>query len=81
MYGSPDTGPEIVSALLVNGRIEIIKRYKSNSTYACSPPMKVPDTVIKEIYGIDKKGKIALLDTITGKHTPQQTTPESIDFT
>ncbi len=60
-------------------KIEVVFRCKSQCMYACYPPRPVPDSVWKEIYGIEN-GRIALLKVIPGKHTPGEFVEESIEF-
>jgi len=60
-------------------QIELVFRQKSNLMYACNPPRPAPDKVWKEIYGVED-GKIKLLKTIEGKHTPPQYIQEEIKF-
>jgi hypothetical protein len=70
---------EIISATLVDGRLEIVKRYPSNEMYACNPPQPVPDRIEKEIYSaVD--GQIVLAETIPGTHIPGYSVPETFEF-
>ena len=71
--------PVIASVSLINGKLEVIKRYPSGGMYACNPPMPVPDSIEKDIY-IAKNGKIVLEKTIKGKVIPPQRTEEKIVF-
>lgn len=71
----PSVRHELESAEFVDGKIEIVKRVLSNiSTY---PPS--PETVIKEIYGV-QGNEIVLERTITGKVVPEQIIEESFEF-
>lgn len=70
----------IVSVNLTDaGEIEVIKKYPSNTMYACNPPGPAPDRVVKETY-IACDGKIILGETKEGKHTPAHTVNEQIEF-
>lgn len=68
----------IVSVTLVDGKLEVVRRRKSNAAYCTGAP--VPDLVCKEIYGTDITGRINLYKRIEGKHTPAYRVPESITF-
>lgn len=72
------------SALLIEGRIEMVKRTHSNVVYAnavigVGGQRGPPDTLVKEIYEA-KDGKIVLSKIIRGLVIPQTTTPESIQW-
>lgn len=62
-----------------NNTIEIVKRLTSGTMYASNPPQPVPDTIWKEIYGVEN-GKIKLIEKITGKHIPASYNHEKITF-
>lgn len=71
---------EIVSFQLTEeGKIEVIKRVRSNSMYACNPPKPVPDRVWKEIYSA-QDGVIKLEKKIEGTHNPSHVIRESLTF-
>lgn len=60
-------------------RIEF--RTPSNQVdFTTDPPTPVPDTVFVNIYNVDGNGKLQLLKTVTGVHTPAYTIPETIVF-
>ena len=70
----------IVSAeSTTDGQMEIVKRYPSNAAYASIGCGAVPDRVTKEIYDV-VEGKIELIKTIKGTHTPGYDVAESIEF-
>jgi hypothetical protein len=70
---------KIESALLINGRLEIVKRTKSNLMYATFPPHPAADHVFKEIYeAVD--GDVKLVQTVVGKHQPGYYQDEKIEF-
>lgn len=60
-------------------KIVVIKRIRSHSMYATNPTKPVPDTVIKEIYGVEN-GVITLVEQIKGKHEPEYTVKEKFIF-
>lgn len=60
-------------------KIVIVKRIKSYRMYATSPPRPVPDTVIKEIWGVEN-GTITLIEQIKGIHEPEYTVKEKFIF-
>lgn len=62
-----------------DGKLEVVKRYPSNSMFACNPPRPVPPTITKEVYAA-VNGRIELVDTIQGKVTPSYVTPETVSF-
>lgn len=72
---------EIVSVEVVDGKLEVVRKYPSNQMLLCDPPRPASDTVVKEIYGI-VDGKIEIIKEIAGSHTPAETitTNESITF-
>lgn len=67
----------IIRLDLVDGKIEVIRRIKSNSVYGNGTP--VPDGIYKDIYGV-KDGELFLLETIKGKHIPTKVIHESFEF-
>lgn len=69
-----------VSAVLINGRLEVIRREptKFGEIYSDNPP-PFPDQVWKDIYEV-VEGKIALTKTIKGKHAPAYKVAEKISF-
>lgn len=69
---------DVVSASLVDGRLEIVRRYRSNMTYGNGWP--VPDRVVKEIYGVGTGGKIELIESIEGRHIPRRFVDETFEF-
>ena len=71
------TYPTIVSALVTETRVEIVKRQLSNATYLVNPPQAVPDTVWKEVYEI-VNGTLVRQPDVAGTHIPAQLAPESI---
>lgn len=73
------TTSEVVRAGLNTntGNLEIVRRYPSNMAYGNGTP--VPDRVEKEVYGVID-GKIALIQTIQGKHEPAYRVEERITF-
>ena len=78
MYYSTDF--KIVSAeLTADGRMEIVKQYPSNASYASIGGGAVPDKVMKVVYGV-VKGKIEIIKIIEGTHTPGYNVAESIKF-
>lgn len=68
---------DIISANLIDGQMEIVKRFPSNSCYCNGNPC--PDTIVKEIYGV-VDGKIELIKTIQGIHTPSHVIKETFEF-
>jgi hypothetical protein len=72
--------PEIINFQVFENRIEVTKRERSNSMYACNPPMPVPDKVWKEVYRVSFDGRIFLSETIKGKHIPTSTISEHFEF-
>lgn len=70
---------EILSRNLIDGKLEIICRQKSNIVYACNPPRPAPDYVWKEIYGV-VDGKLCLVESIKGTHKPAEYIQESFSF-
>lgn len=68
---------DVISANLVNGNIEIVRRYPSNMCYGNGT--QAPDRIVKEIYG-SVDGKVQLVQTITGKHTPGHFVKETFEF-
>lgn len=71
------SSPNIISVILVNGTLEVVKRYQSNMTYCSSSP--VPDRVVKEIYGC-KDGVVDLLEIKEGQHYPKKIIDEQFVF-
>lgn len=73
--------PHVVRSVCLteSGTLEVIRQYPSNSSYMTNPPMPVPDRVEKEIYGV-VDGKIVLIETKTGKHTPAYMVKETVTF-
>lgn len=59
------------------GNLEIVRRYPSNMAYGNGTP--VPDRVEKEVYGV-VDGKIALIQTVQGKHEPAYCVEEKFSF-
>lgn len=70
----------IVSVNLEDGKMVVVRRYPSNSMFACDPPRPVPDQIVKEIYAAQEDGTIALEETMEGKHTPAYNVNEAIEF-
>ncbi len=69
----------IIKVELINGKIEVIRKYASNMMLACMPPKPAPDLVEKEIFGaVD--GEVKLIRTIQGTHTPATVVAEKITF-
>lgn len=66
--------PEIVSAQLTNGKLEIIKRFPSRVVLDTSPPQYPPDDLIKEIYAA-VGDRIVLVEKVKGYVRPPS--PES----
>lgn len=61
-------------------QIEVVFKKKAELLYKDSTNSEIiPDRVWKEIYGV-VEGKLALIETIDGKHTPGYYTPETIVF-
>jgi hypothetical protein len=60
-----------------DGQLEVVRQYPSNMAYGNGLPF--PDKVVKEIYGV-VDGRIALINTVEGKHIPPQLMPERIEF-
>lgn len=58
---------------------EVVYRQPSNIVYHTNPPQSTPDRVWKEVYGV-VNGKITLLETIQGEHTPSYVVDETITF-
>ncbi len=58
---------------------EVVYRQPSNMVYPTNPPQSAPDKVWKEVYGV-VDGKITLLETIQGQHTPASVVEETITF-
>lgn len=67
----------VVSAQLVNGLLEIVRRYPSNMSYANGE--RIPDSLEKEIY-VCKDGMIVLDCIIKGNVVPEQRIPEKFVF-
>lgn len=74
-----DSPVEILSRKLIEGKLQIVCRQRSNTMYACNPPRPAPDYVWMEIYGV-VDGKIVLVEAIQGKHKPAEYIQESISF-
>lgn len=70
---------QVISAGLVEGQLEVVRRYPSNSMFACDPPRKAPDTIEKDVYGI-VDGKIQLIEIISGQHVPAHSVAEQFTF-
>jgi len=70
----------VISVHLVGGKLEVIRRYHSNSMFACNPPRPTPDQIIKEIYAAREDGQIVLEETVEGKHIPAHNVAERIEF-
>ena len=62
----------VVSADLVDGRLEVVRR-------VLSPDRNIPDTVWREIYEAED-GVIRLTRMISGRHVPAHTEPERVEF-
>ena len=85
---TPKEKVRIVSFELIDGRIEVVKRYSPDADYSPSPP----DRLEKEIYAalkdpsylysgaIRSNAEIALLKTIKSKITPGYFVDEQIEF-
>jgi len=85
---TPKEKVRIVSFELIDGRIEVVKRYSPEADYTPSPP----DRIEKEIYAalkdpsylysgaIRSNAEIALLKTIKGKITSGYFVDEQIEF-
>ena len=58
---------------------EVVYRQPLNTLNLTNPPQSAPDKVWKEVYGV-VDGKIALLETIQGQHTPSYVVNETITF-
>jgi hypothetical protein len=69
----------IVSVELIDGKLEVVKRFPSNLAYASNPLRLVPDQVVKEVYE-SVEGEIKLTRSIAGQVNPQKIIPESIEF-
>ena len=69
---------DVVSAALVDGRIEIVRREKSH-IHPTMTGVEYPDLVWKEIYEA-ADGVIRLTRTVSGRHIPAHTTPERVEF-
>ena len=73
-------GTVVISARLVSsGDFEVVTRTPSNMVYASNPPQNVPDTIKKMIYRV-VEGKITLVSTKVGRHTPSHYVSEKIEF-
>ena len=72
----------VVSATLTeDGTLEIVRRYPSNATYACSPPRPVPDRIVKEVYRAGTEHPIIYLSqSIEGTHVPAERISERFEF-
>jgi len=75
-YGNEYT---IIKVELINGRIEVIKKYPRNMMLASDPPQRAPDLVEKEIFGV-VDGEIKFIKKIEGTHTPVRLLEETITF-
>ena len=74
-----EISPQITSAELVDGSLEVVKRFRSTTYLLSDPPQPTPDLIFKEIYkAVD--GKIVLTQTINGQIEPAQTIPETITW-
>ena len=60
-----------------DGTLAVVRQYPSNMAYGNGMPC--PDRVEKEIYGV-VDGKIALIETKAGKHTPAYVVQEQVTF-
>lgn len=69
---------EIVSASLVGGKIEVVRRYPSNVVLGNGE--RTPDRIVKEIYVAKGDGQIHLEKTIDGKHERARVIPEKFRF-
>ncbi len=67
----------VMSAELINGKIEIVRREQSKLAYASGEP--VPDNVTKETYEC-VEGEIKLVTTKVGKIFPAKLIPERLEF-
>ena len=70
---------EIESVELINGNVEVVRRYKSNTILPTYPPQASPDTLVKEVYGV-RGDKIELISTMTGTVRPPKITAEEFVF-
>jgi hypothetical protein len=69
----------IVRFDVVDGQIQVVKRRRSNMSYATNPPRPVPDTIWRETYGV-VDGRICLVNSEVANHKPAHNVPESITF-
>lgn len=67
----------IVSVNSVNGKLEVIRRIKSNMCYANGEPY--PDKIFKDIYE-SVNNMVVCTNTIEGDVTPARLIPEVIHF-
>ncbi len=74
-----EISPQITNVALVNGTLEVVKRFRSTTYFATDPPQKAPDLIFKEIYKA-VNGEIVLVETIKGDIEPAQTIPETIKW-
>jgi hypothetical protein len=76
-WGPVDT----VSATLVGGRLEVVRRRSSGMAYAVLSPWSrpCPDVVWREVYAA-RDGKVVLLDAVLGTHVPAQWSSAQIVF-
>lgn len=74
------SGTIIESVILTKeGKIEVVKRNPSGSILLSNPPQPAPDVIYKKVYGV-VDGKIALIETIEGKHVPSKYVGEQFKF-
>lgn len=71
------TGERLESILLIDGKLEVIKRTPSNSIMGDHTAF--PDRVTKEIFAA-VNGEIKLVETKEGTHSPAKFIEESVTF-
>lgn len=74
-----ESSEEIIDVSITDTTVEVTKRKRSTSTYACFPPRPVPDIVWKEIYKVIDN-KIVFIKNVKGIHRPAYTVHESFTF-
>lgn len=60
--------------------ITVVWKMPFNTTLLLNCPNGCPDTIWKEVYGLDDNGRLTLLKTVHGSHIPQHVVPETFKF-
>ena len=71
------TAERIVSVQHVGNTLVVIRRIESNVLLMSMPPQRVPDKLVKEVWGV-RDGQLVLLRTVPGCVAPPS--PETFMF-